>query len=491
MSGTALATGASARGSVRVVLRRWLAQLAILTMAILAALVVALLVSADLWYVALGMMLSVPAFVLIHRYPLAAITIWLFLAPFVTVTDSGTLRRVFWLVHRLMPVATLLIVAFTPRLGITHRRLPRLGWAEVLIAGYVIATLTSIWFTSAAPQAMTVLFYDRAIAPICLYLVIRLVEPTDRDVRWFVPATVFLLLTQSAIGMMGWWAPGALPEAWTVHAGERTTGTFRDPNVFGVTVLFCALLLFHHGAAIARGVRRLAYVVLSILALCMLFMTFSRANWIVLVIVVAALVVVQRPLFPRIMAITIPVFAILIAVGAFSSQLTWAGQRLDSEQSEESAVSRLPVVYASVRMFVARPVTGWGYENFDRYDRQFQKAVGDLVYPNKDHASHNFYLTTLAEQGVVGLLLFLGPVGYWLVGTVKVLPRMSRSGFISRQLLLSLWLVILGHVIVNNFSRMQVQFGLGMWWVVLGLIASIVVRAGRSQTGVANVERVR
>jgi O-antigen ligase len=210
-----------------------------------------------------------------------------------------------------------------------------------------------------------------------------------------------------------------------------------------------------------------------------------------LVIVVAALVVVQRPLFPRIMAITIPVFAILIAVGAFSSQLTWAGQRLDSEQSEESAVSRLPVVYASVRMFVARPVTGWGYENFDRYDRQFQKAVGDLVYPNKDHASHNFYLTTLAEQGVVGLLLFLGPVGYWLVGTVKVLPRMPRSGFISRQLLLSLWLVILGHVIVNNFSRMQVQFGLGMWWVVLGLIASIIVRAGRSETGVENVERVR
>ena len=117
--------------------------------------------------------------------------------------------------------------------------------------------------------------------------------------------------------------------------------------------------------------------------------------------------------------------------------------------------------------------------------------VSSPELPNKVLAHFDDIASTLAEQGVIGLLLFLGPVGYWLAGTVKALPRLPRTGFISRQLLWSLWLVILGHVIVNNFSRMQVQFGLGMWWVVLGLIASIVVRAGRSEIGVADVERVR
>ncbi len=462
--------------------RTWVLRVSTVFGGLVAGVVAAFLGAVGLWYVALGLLLSVPVFVLLHRYPLAAVSIWVFLAPFVVVTDSATFRQAYWLVHRLLPAATLAIVVMGPRLGVTRRRLPRLGWAEILIGGYVAATLLSIWFASPEPVAMTILFYDRAIAPILLYLVIRLVGISNDDARWFVPATVFLLLTQTAIGLMGWWAPAALPSAWTVHAGERTTGTFRDPNVFGVSVLFAGLLLLHYGVVVKEKARRAWFVGLSILAFWMVFMTFSRANWIVLALVVTALMVVQRPHFHRLVLGIIPVLAVLTVLGVFSTQFEWASQRLDSAQSEESALSRLPVVYASVRMFAARPITGWGYENFDEYDRDFQAAVGDLVYPNKDHASHNFYLTTLAEQGLIGLLLFMSPVVYWLVRTARTLPRFSRRGFVSRQLVLSLWLVLLGHVVVNNFSRMQVPFGLGMWWVVLGMIAALVADAARVPT---------
>ena len=124
-------------------------------------------------------------------------------------------------------------------------------------------------------------------------------------------------------------------------------------------------------------------------------------------------------------------------------------------------------------MFEQKPLTGWGFDNFDRYDREFQSEVGDFI-PEKDHASHNVYLTLLAEQGLVGWLLFLGPAIWLLVRTVRVFSSLPRTGLASRKLVVLLWAVLAAHVTVNNFSNMRVVFGLGQWWLVLGLIATLV-----------------
>jgi hypothetical protein len=153
-----------------------------------------------------------------------------------------------------------------------------------------------------------------------------------------------------------------------------------------------------------------------------------------------------------------------------------ATERFRSEQSEESALSRLPVVYAAIRMFRAKPLLGWGYENFDRFDRDFQSRVGNLVTPEKDHASHNLYLTLLAEQGAVGFVLFLGPAFYWLFRSWAYRRRADRSGLVGGNLVGVLWLVLVAVVVVSNFHRMQVPFGFGIWWLSLGLIASVVGR---------------
>ena len=56
----------------------------------------------------------------------------------------------------------------------------------------------------------------------------------------------------------------------------------------------------------------------------------------------------------------------------------------------------------------------------------------------------------------------------------------------------SLWLVIAAFVIVNNFSVMKVTFGLGLWWLTLGLIGSTVhrYRASAPQPGPIDVDPV-
>lgn len=440
---------------------------------VLLAVVCGYAIALGYWYAVAAVAVAIPACVAIVRYPLAALSLWLAVTPLVAVTDSGAVRKVFWLVHRLLPLAVLGLVVLFPPPGRT-RRLPSLGWPEALMGGYVVATLASIAYTSEARLASTYLLYDRVVAPMCLYLVVRLLEPGERDLARLVPAVAFLLLAQAVIGVASWTAPELLPEAWLGKVGERTTGSLRAPELYAVTVLFAGLYLLHAGESRPRGVlARAGGVAALLLALAMTFLTFSRSAWLAGALVLAGALALHR----RAARAVVPAVAVLLVVGIgaglLGQQAEQARERLRSEQSEESALSRLPVAYAALRMFAVRPVTGWGYENFDRFDRPFQGRVGNLFYPNKDHASHNLYLTTLAEQGSIGFVLLLGAPLYWLARARASARGLPATGLMSRRLVGMLWLALAAHVVVSSFYRMQISFGFGLWWLTLGLIASL------------------
>jgi len=437
---------------------------------------VAYLVAYGLWLVVLALVVAVPGFVLLHRYPLVVLTVWLLVLPLVDITSSAALRSVFWLVHRTLPVVALAVVVVSAMLRINDRRLARLGLPEVLMGGYLVATLLSIAYTSDFVSVTVILLYDRVFIPMVLYLLVRLLEPDERDLKLLIPAIAFVLFTQTLIAVLSWTAPGVLPSEWLGKLGERTTGSLRTADVFGVTVLFCGLFLLHAGLMSNRTTARAVSVPLFGLALIMVFFTFSRTSWLAGLVAMIGLLFVYPRFVGRFVWVVVPLVVVMLVSGMFAWQVRFAQDRFLSEQSEESALSRLPVAYAAARMFGAKPLTGWGYENFDKYDFRFQSRVGDLVYPEKDHASHNLYLTILAEQGLIGFVLFLGPMFYWLARTRSGMRRMPATGFISRKLVLILWLVIAGNIVINNFVRVQVSFGLGMWWVTLGLIASLLAR---------------
>jgi hypothetical protein len=60
---------------------------------------------------------------------------------------------------------------------------------------------------------------------------------------------------------------------------------------------------------------------------------------------------------------------------------------------------------------------------------------------------------------------------------------LASEGFANRKLLALLWLALLAHLVVNNFSNMRVEFGLGLWWLTLGLVGSLEARVTQ-RTGV-------
>lgn len=441
------------------------------------AAVIAYLVAAGVWYLAVAALLVIPGVVVLYHRPMLAITAWLVLTPLVVVSDSAAARKVYWLVHRGLPVAAVIVVVLAAKAAGTRRTLPRLGLPELLMAGYVVATLISISYTSADAGRQVIQLYDFVIAPMLLYLFVRLLEPDERQVRGIAAAVVFVLLVQTFIGLLSWVAPAVLPSEWLGKVGERTVGSLRSPDVYGTTILFCGVFLLQIGAARRRRSISAAGLFFLALALTMGFMTFSRASWVATVVVLLGTLFVYRGLASRLAVMAFPLVLLAAASGLAAQQVDHARERIESPVSRESALSRLPVVYASIRMFEAKPVAGWGYGNFDRFDRQFQRPVGNLFYPDKDHASHNVYLTLLAEQGVIGIVLYLGPAGVLLARSIARRRRLPHDGLLDTRFVAGMWLVIAAHVVVNNFSRMQVPFGLGIWWLTLGLVATVVERA--------------
>ena len=445
-----------------------------------AAFIVAWLIIAGLWYFAAILIFALPALVVIHRHPFVSVIIWLLLAPFLLHTDTATERYVYWVIHRGLPLLTLILIGLSVGLHIHRRKLPRPGPAEAAMAGYVLVSIASIVWLNNQPVATFYLFYDRVLIPMALYLIIRFAEPNEREFRWLVMAAVFIVLSQGAIGILSQFAPGLVPSQWMENAGERTVGTLINAAIYTIALMFGGLVLVHAAQQGGPAWLRRLYVFCFLLAMYGTFISFSRASWMGGLVVGLALLVIYPRFMIRLMAVLVPLVLLLAGV-VLTDQLEWAQERLYSAEAENSATSRVPIMVGAYSMFLDKPVTGWGYNNFDLYDRTFYGRVLEVAGDNKDHASHNYFLTIMAEQGLPGLLLYLGPMFYWLLITVRRYSCLPADGLQGRKLLLMLWLVLLFHVIVSNFINMIVVYGLGIWWITLGLIGYLLEGARAPQ----------
>jgi len=444
------------------------------------------------WVIPVGIVLAVPAMVTVVRYPFLGLSLWLLVAPFLMTTETVGGRKVYWIIHRALPPATVAIIAFWARHKIDRRSLSRLGWPELAMATYVLASLVSIVLLHRDPLATAYLFYDRVFSPMCLYMLVRLWNPDEKDLRRLMPVVLFLAASQSLIGILSWIAPQYLPAAWLEKQGARTIGTLVNPSVYTVTLLFSGGILVHAAYARKPGTFRFLFGGTAALAFGCVFLSLSRASWLAGLVVLAGLACCYPRQLARLSVVTL--LGVLIVGGLFLPDLsTLASERFLSDQSERSALSRLPVYLAGFRMFLAKPLYGWGYGNFDRYDQQFQGRVAGIADDNKDHASHNFYLTLLAEQGILGFVLFLFPAVCWLLRSrARNFLYVAGGERENRKLLTILWFSIVTHIVVNNFSNMRVPFGLGLWWASLGLIAALITRDGRQgRPGSRDAERFR
>lgn len=446
---------------------------------LLLALIIGYLIVDDKWWIAAVLLLAIPGAILFHNHPWLGLIVWLLFTPFLVET-GGVLRQLYWLVHRLLPLAILGVMILSSMFRVRKLNIVRPVWFEWAMIAYFIVSMASAFTLSQVTEDAVFRVYDRVGVPMLLYLIVRLQVQDEDALARLLPVVLFICVSQALFGFLYVSARGVLPNFWLSTDGDRATGSLGSESVYGTTLLFAGALLLH--AALSNkvsGFTRVIFLGAFAASLAAVFFSFSRGSWLAGTLVVAVLVAVYPKYLVRLLLIVVPI-AIIAGGMLFADDIAYAQKRFGTDQTVRG---RLPVMYASLQMFAVRPIFGWGYDNFDYYDRQFQGRVGDLASPRGDRASHNVYLTVAAEQGIIGVTLFLLPVVGLAVASLKKWPDLPSEGFWSRKLLIVAWSIILAHFTVNNFSNMRVVFGLGLYWTTLAIIAVVVLSDDlRSQT---------
>lgn len=432
--------------------------------------IAALVVDGD-WYLAIPIVLAVPAVILFVRYPFFAIFLWILFVPYFIVSPTMAERYIFWILYRAMLPTVLLLMLLSHMTGVRKLRPVQLGRAELAMVIFLGLTLVNIFMIGSDTKKDFINFYENLFIPFCLYWLIRLAPPSKRDLRLLLWAVFPALIFQCAIGLLTWFTPEMLPDKWLGLEGARTVGTVRNVAVYTSFLLFLGLLLFHYAVSSATRWLKPILIVTFGLALFCVFFSFSRGSWLGELLVVVGLLF----LYPRVILSTVAtvlVITLVLGNSILASQINWAMERLNDE---DTANGRIIGNTASMRMIESKPLSGWGWGNYDLYNVSFKSRVGDIAIDTKG-TSHNTYLTIMAELGIPAFLVYMFPVGWWLYLSLKVWRRMPPRTFLGSRLLIMFWLLMLHIFVVTNFMDMIRfhPFGTCIWWMTLALIASMV-----------------
>jgi O-antigen ligase len=250
---------------------------------------------------------------------------------------------------------------------------------------------------------------------------------------------------------------------------DRFVGAFFDPRY--ATDYFpnaCAgfLLLAWPIALITIKNNRWKMFVMGLLIAC-LFLTFSRAAWLIFSLQLAILWWRTERIHLRTIMQTGAIALLLIVTLSMARSITFPLLSPIDRVSFSDASGSLPIREridfwkSALHMTTEKPLLGWGPQSFQFVAQRFQTvplSTGD--------DPHNFLLKLAAERGVLTAFLFL------MIVFVSFMPFFgfwkTKNDFVKNALALG----ILGLFLHTFFDRDMVFFGIALsFWICLGLLS--------------------
>lgn len=234
-----------------------------------------------------------------------------------------------------------------------------------------------------------------------------------------------------------------------------------------------------------------------ILCLVALFLSYSRGAWAALLVGVVTAVVMYRRWLRQTLVIVclgaacftgwllyhdhyvrfIPDYTHTIFHTDFEAHLAATVSLKDVSDAE-----RFYRWVAGVKMVIARPVTGFGPNNFyGQYRSYTAGAFKTWVSNNPDHSSvHNYFLLTALEQGVPGLLILIALVLSVLLTAQRLMHTLQNHRY-----RVTAWVtgIVFSMVItVNLLSDLVETDKIGsLFWLCIGMLIWLNGEAGKEK----------
>jgi O-antigen ligase len=259
---------------------------------------------------------------------------------------------------------------------------------------------------------------------------------------------------------------GKVQIANTYGAVFRVNSVFFDPSIYGrflVIAIVPTVVLIVRGRLGRLGIAALCFIAVAWLGLLVSFSQSSFAALLVAVFGAAAVVWRWKSLLALAAAVVV-----LAGVAATQPTLMHALRHHTTGGLNDATHGRASLIANGIRIAKAHPAFGVGLGGFEHaYSKRTHRT------PRKS-ASHNTPVTVAAEQGAVGLVVFL-----WLLGALLVAAyrRMDHPVFGRLALAagLSLVAIFVHSLAYNDFFEDPTTWGL------IGLIALAAPRRVRAR----------
>jgi len=326
--------------------------------------------------------------VLMRRYadafPLLAILALPFRLP---ISAEG--RTVNLLIPLYLVVVAGVLAHLLPRLLERRERgLDALEW--VLLASVVLYALQALYSTDRGKAAENLAFF---YVPFALLLVLL------RDVRWrrelllrCLGVAVALAVVFAGIGFVEYARKELFLNPKVVAANQfdnyfRVNSLFFDPNIYG---RFLALVMIAVTAAV------LAWLLAGLVT------SFSQSSIAALLLGLAVLAAYRWSLrWTLSLAAALVVLALAVVLAAPAS--LHFGLKGAGGSTSNATSGRTKLIEGGLELFAKRPLEGYGSGSFQTEYERHSKTTAE----NATSASHTIPITVAAEQGIVGLALYV------------------------------------------------------------------------------------
>jgi O-antigen ligase len=289
-------------------------------------------------------------------------------------------------------------------------------WLARALAAYVVLYAVQAAYSSKFEMALQqmVFFYVPFALLFCL---VRRIDWTPRLTRGCLALLAGLAVLFALVGFVEYatktiFLSPKLAAANQDHAYFTVNSVFFDPNIFG---RFLALVMIMLGAVLLYARRqRTQLVTLAVLAILWggLVLTLSRSSLGALLIGLGTLAALRWRV-GRAVFVAAGVVAVAAAAVAISPTTFGLNQGLSGASS-----GRPGLVSGGLDLFKDRPIWGFGSGSFQTEYAAHHHQPGQTLT-----ASHTIPVTVAAEQGLVGLLVYLALV----VAALITLLERSRA----------------------------------------------------------------
>ena len=287
-----------------------------------------------------------------------------------------------------------------------------------LLGAFLVWTLVSITF-AVSQRAALVTSLRYLIFATLYFLVIQTVRGERRRADILIHVVVIAAAVASVIALVAFFG----------HHVVQASGPLKDPNDFGFILASTLPLAVYELRWAVRWTKALWGVALVLILVCT-FATFSRSALTGLAIATLWALLTRRF---RLRWVVLAAACLAVAAGVVSLQsprLVSAALHQRGHVATANVNARIGYYRVELNEWEHYPVTGVGPGNFVYRFYQFAPGAGEtLPYPSQvlTVSGEQAYLVILAEQGAVGLALFLAYLALSWADLRRRFPDDERS----------------------------------------------------------------